>query len=428
MRTFRNMTLSTLLALLLFSCACYAQTGEETMLAKARTHFNNGKYYFATTWLGRILKNYPASPHRKEVLLLIAKAYTMSGREEKAVPYLHELLHDFPETAAKLDPELLELAQSGEPARPAAIVTPSPPQSPPAKKPTAPATARKAPAVLAAPALPIAEPALRPTEPVSTPTAAPAPAGTAEKATGGSAAAKRAETAKTITPPPQKQEQSPPPAKPSPPATAAGQPPAAVSATAAAAPTQPPAKTTTQPPAATTVLPPAAVTLPTPGAATAQPRSGGGEQVYYVLAGETINHNKIEPLLKKLKGAGLQPIIREETESREIYRLVADCYDDRNSAEKRLSLIPRMSRNPFLIRNENSFCIIIGSFSSEKAALQEQTRLAGKGQKMKIAKFQVPLAVWQVIVGRFTHAQDAEKVVKTLAARGVAATVIKPWD
>jgi outer membrane biosynthesis protein TonB len=389
LRTFRNMTLSTLLALLLFSCACYAQTAEETMLAEARTHFNNGKYYFATTWLGRILINYPASPHRKEVLLLISKAYILSGREEKAVPYLHDLLHEFPETAAKLDPELLELAQSGEPVRPAAIVSPSPPQSPPAEKPIVPVTASKAPAVLAA--------------------------------------VKPAETAKTITPPPQKPEQSPPPAKPSPPATAAGQSPATVAATAAAAPMQPPAKTTKQPPAATTVQPPAAVTLPTPGAATTQPR-GNGEQVYYVLAGETINRRKIEPLLKKLKGAGLQPIIREETKNREIYRLIADCYDDRNSAEKRLPLIPRMSRNPFLIRNKNSYCIVAGSFASGKAALQEQKRLAGKGLKVEIAKYQVPLVVWQVIIGRFTHAQDAEKVVKTLTARGVAATVIKPWD
>jgi hypothetical protein len=389
LRTLRNITLSALLALLLFSCACYAQTGEDDMLELARTHFNSGNYYFATTWLGRILTTYPASPHRKEVLLMISKAYTLSGREEKAVPYLHKLLDEFPETATKLDPQLLKLAQSGEPARPAAIVSPSPPQSPPAEKTTDPAI--KASAVPATPVLPKTAPALGPAEPVSTPTAAPAPAVTAEKATGGSAVVKPSETAERISPSPQ--EQSPPATKLTPPDTTAGQ----LLAVTAAQPS---------------------------AAATLQPRSEGVEQVYYVLAGETINRHKIEPLLKKLKEAGLQPIIREETKSREVFRLVADCYADRISAEKRLPQISRMTRSSFLIRDENTYCIVAGSLSSEKAALQEQKRMEGKGLQVEIARYKVPLTVWQVIIGRFTHPPDAEKVVNTLAARGVAATVI----
>ena len=392
LRTFRNITLSALLALLLFSCACYAQTGEDEMLELARTHFNSGNYYFATTWLGRILTTYPASPHRKEVLLMISKAYTLSGREEKAVPYLHKLLEEFPETATNLDPQLLKLAQSGEPAPPAAIVSPSPPQSPPAEKTADPATAIKA-AVPATPVLPKTAPALGPAEPVSTPTAAPAPAVTAENATGGSAVVKPSETAEKISPSPQKPEQSLPATKPTPPDTTVGQ--------------------------------PLAVTAAQPSAAaTSRPRSEGVEQVYYVLAGETINRHKIEPLLKKLKEAGLQPIIREETKSREVFRLVADCYADRISAEKRLPQISRMTRNAFLIHDENTYCIVAGSLSSEKAALQEQKRMEGKRLQVEIARYKVPLTVWQVIIGRFTYAPDAEKVVNTLTARGVAATVI----
>ncbi len=353
------------------------------MLAQARHHFNSGNYYFATTWLGRFLNNYPASPQRKDALLLISKAYALSGREERAVPYLRDLLKEFPETAASLDPQLLKLAQSGEPARPATIGTPPPAESRPAEMPAVADTAGKTPAALSTPALPIADPPLLPAEPVSTPTDAPAQADTAEEAS----------------------------AQPAPATTA-----------------QPAGGTAVQPPAAAALQAPAAVTVPSSAAATVQPRSGGGEQGYYVMAGETINRRKIEPLLKKLKKAGLQPIIREESKNREVYRLVAGCRDDRNSAEKRLPLILRVSRDAFLIRDKNSFCIIAGSLTSEKAAQQEQKRMAGKGLQVEIARYTVPLTVWQVIIGYYTHAAEAEKVLEILEAQGIAATVIKPGN
>ena len=110
MRTLRRLILIWILAMYLCPGASCAQTDENSMLEKARQQFSSGNYFFATTWLERILKSYPDTPHRKEILLMMAKAYDSTERNEKAVQTLQILLKDYPDAAASLDPRLLKLA------------------------------------------------------------------------------------------------------------------------------------------------------------------------------------------------------------------------------------------------------------------------------------------------------------------------------
>lgn len=115
-----------LLAFLLSPLASFAQTESEAMLVQARQHFEKGEYYFATTWFERFLKSNPSSPQRKDVLLLMSKAYLASGREEKAAKTLATLIKDYPDAANSLDPQLLKLAKEGVPAVPApSVLSPS---------------------------------------------------------------------------------------------------------------------------------------------------------------------------------------------------------------------------------------------------------------------------------------------------------------
>jgi len=102
----KNVILITSLISVLFqSFPPLTQADESSMLENGRSHFQSGEYYFATTWLERILKNYPATPHRKEVLLMITRAYARSGRNDKAVDYLTMLRKEFPEAAASFESE-----------------------------------------------------------------------------------------------------------------------------------------------------------------------------------------------------------------------------------------------------------------------------------------------------------------------------------
>ena len=115
MRTLRCLVLASLLVLFLCPISSHAQTDEESMLARARQHFSKGNYYLATTWLERIIKKYPATPRREEVLLMASKAYDLTGQDEKAAQTLRTLLKDYPEAAKSLDPRLLKLAGYGPP-------------------------------------------------------------------------------------------------------------------------------------------------------------------------------------------------------------------------------------------------------------------------------------------------------------------------
>ena len=141
----RLVIITAVLALLLLSFHCYGQTEDEAMLAQAREHLSNRKYYFASTWLERLLRDHPATPQRKEALLLIIKVYDLSGRNEKAVPYVRALVKEFPKAAASLDPELLDLAKTSDGDNQVSAIPP--PQSPPEEKKKAP-TAAKAPAAM----------------------------------------------------------------------------------------------------------------------------------------------------------------------------------------------------------------------------------------------------------------------------------------
>lgn len=344
----RNPILTALMVLLLFSCTCYAQIEEQAMLEQARQHFLTGRYYFATSWLGRILRDYPATHHRKEVLLLLAKAHALSGRDEKATQYLHGLLKEFPEVFATLDPELSKLANSAK-------ITPPDPLA----KPAAPAPPAGDQANVPTPAEPPARP----------PIPAPQPA-------------KPVQQLAAPAPPPQSPVQPPPPVKP-----------------------------------------------PTPGNPPLPPPAAEDGAVFYTLsAGETLSQRKVEALMKKLKGTGFQPVVDVDTRNSEVFRLLSECYGDRKSAEKRRTEISRNSQGIFVIRNEDSFCVVAGSLMSESAAMQEQKRLAGKGLRVKVVKFRVPLTFLRISIGRFADPREADQAAHLLAARGIGVTVVKAVD
>jgi hypothetical protein len=115
MNTLRRVILTIVLFLFLCPVASYAKTEEARMLTQAREQYQAGNYYFASTWMERLLKEYPATSQRHEVLLLLAKSYASTGRDAKAVVTLRELLKDFPKAAETLDPKLLKLVDMGDP-------------------------------------------------------------------------------------------------------------------------------------------------------------------------------------------------------------------------------------------------------------------------------------------------------------------------
>lgn len=158
----RMLLASILLLVMSVPAPSFGNTGDEAaMMATARGHYNEGGYYYATTWLERVLKNYPNTSRREEVLLMMAKAYVATAREEKARQTVAKLQKDFPQSLGKLDPvvvKFMEESKSGgysspystdepvaAPAAPGAKQTPvQPAPGSQAAKPAAPASAATA--------------------------------------------------------------------------------------------------------------------------------------------------------------------------------------------------------------------------------------------------------------------------------------------
>jgi hypothetical protein len=110
MSRLQQILLTSLLAMFLCHPAL-AKTTDQEMLAQGKQHLQNQKYSFATTWFERLLKTYPASSYKKEVLLLMSQAYLATDREEKAADALRTLVKQYPEEAVKLSARQLELAK-----------------------------------------------------------------------------------------------------------------------------------------------------------------------------------------------------------------------------------------------------------------------------------------------------------------------------
>ena len=150
-----------------------------------------------------------------------------------------------------------------------------------------------------------------------------------------------------------------------------------------------------------------------------------GSRFYTLAAGGTVNRKKLGLLVKKLKAAGLRPIVNEETRTMDVFRLVETCYGDRKSAIKQNAQIALSHRDAFIIHDRESYCVVVGSFLAEDPARREQMQLEKKGLRVEVVRYEVLLPVWRISVGRYATTRDAEKAAKGLSARGIKATVVE---
>jgi hypothetical protein len=181
-------------------------------------------------------------------------------------------------------------------------------------------------------------------------------------------------------------------------------------------------------PVRSTVPEPAQTDAPssTPRAPSAEVKELEQKHVYYTLsAGETVNRPKLDVLVKKLKASGLKPVVREENKNMDVFRLVSECFNAGNAAQKHLTKLARKEKQVFIVRDGEQFCVAIGSFFSYEAALTGQNRLVKKDLQSEIVKAQVPLTIWQVTVGRYNDSQSATAELKRLAERGINVVVMQ---
>jgi hypothetical protein len=397
MNILKNLILASLMPMLLFGGA------EEKTLKEARIDVKTGFYHLATVRLESLLKEYPESEHRSEMLQLIIKSYVLSKREQEAIPYIRIFLKEFPNESGSLDPKYLSLlsalpeAKAAEPV-PEAAAPPSPPgavveKAPPAsevkvtpEEKETPATGIEAPPVQEPAGSELAgKPQAQPEEKVEekAPQAVSSPA--VEPASGQKDEAPSKEVKET--PPPVVSEE-----------------PKAIETKPVVTPPESPIK---EP--------------PTGGVAPAVEI----ERIdYYTLsAGETNDRRELSRLEKRLRAAGLQPIVREEKRIVVMHRLVTGCYSTGNEALKHRRELAAVSKDAFVFREGSSACVATGSYKVKETAERERKTLAGKGIAARIAPADINLPYWSIAAGKFPDAAAAEKTMQRVSGGGLKLVV-----
>ena len=464
-----------------------AQTDETAMMEQAKLQLSAGKLYFATSWLERILKTYPKTLKREEVLLLLSKAYASSGRDERAAKTLRTLLKEYPKTVVSLDSTLLKLAESiPQPESVStALTTPSVPTVQAEKKPTLspPAEPAKVAATTAKTVNNIPKSAATPAESTAKsvivpPTAAPVTPNV-EKAQLTGKPNKTTETVKSI----QKSAtapliiSTPPIIKPA--VTTALLPtpaesttktvtilPVAVPATSnvektrlAGMPNKSPEtaknipKSAVTPPVQSTppAIKPAVTTalLPTPAESTAKtvtilpiavpatpnlekPRlsrkpNKSDETVTYTLdLGAYVDKSMMIDTMSRINKAGLSPLLEQGLKmDQPIIRLYIGEFSDQELVRKEQEKLRNSNVHSYILMDgSKKLHVFVGAYLDQNVASKEQQRLSDLGINLSLKRVLVSVPTFLLTVGSFQSRVTALETAVKLEKQGVKSTVV----
>ena len=405
-----------------------------------------GHYHLAAVRLERLLKEYPESTYCQEALTLIVNAYALSQREEKAIAHLRTLLHKFPGASATLDPKLLKLippvtsTQSDVPA-PVMIAAPSLPvplmdslssaAAPPSSVPPTASVETKL------------STAQEPAKQTSTSTVLTALLENSKTVTNRAIhtpASDEVHSGETIPAQPIQEQ----PIRIEVTSTATGLPdvdsvppaPAVLltsalqtevlpieqrTSTASVVSKMPTTDTTSF----STTLQTFPVKAPPPALSVSASDSPEinvkGDHI--LVLGDTVHRHKMTILLKRLRIAGLKPLVSKGERSVVIYRLVAACFDKSPAAVKRQSELTGSGTKAFIFWEGNSVCAAAGSFVEIENAERVRKHLARKGISSHIVEKKVVLPTWRVTDGKFPDILTAEEAMRRLALKGIEAVV-----
>jgi len=159
--------------------------------------------------------------------------------------------------------------------------------------------------------------------------------------------------------------------------------------------------------------------LPDNVAPAATPRAKSNERIVLVV-GESVNRKKLDSVVKKVRAAGVKPDVAATTRQVEVFRLVVASYAETKPAELRRAQVALHTKDAFIVRDGDSYCVVACSLMSEESARREQKRLATKGlEGLQIVRTMVPLKVWRVTADCNADVRQALKLIQTLTKRGI---------
>lgn len=158
---------------------------------------------------------------------------------------------------------------------------------------------------------------------------------------------------------------------------------------------------------------------------TAQQASVDGSKLtgYFLVSPPSVNKKKLEVMRKKLRSDMPRAEIRKIIEERIVYRLVAHCFESMAPAKKMRTALFHNSRTPFIVKTDNTYCVVESSHMTIQGAFAEQRQLAEKHVDANIVRVSLPLTQWQVKSRDVYDLRDAVRMVNTVSRKGMVITL-----
>lgn len=145
--------------------------------------------------------------------------------------------------------------------------------------------------------------------------------------------------------------------------------------------------------------------------------------VYNLVTPPSLNKKKVESTFKKIRAEIPKAEIRNKIEERLFYRLVVRCFDNIAPAKSLQADLTKSSRTPFILQENNTYCVVASSQMTHEAAVAEQKQLAAKQISAHIVELNLPLPHWQVKSGNYHDLRDAVNMANSMSMKGLITTI-----
>lgn len=150
-------------------------------------------------------------------------------------------------------------------------------------------------------------------------------------------------------------------------------------------------------------------------------------QEYSLVTPLSVSKNKVQALFRKMRTELPGSEITERQQERDFYRLLVQCYSSITPARKLQAELIKVSKSPFIVYENHSYCVIASSQLDRQAALMEQKKLIKKNIRTEVVKFSLPLTHWQIKRSGFVDLRDAVYIANSISRRGLT-TLIEPAE
>lgn len=144
---------------------------------------------------------------------------------------------------------------------------------------------------------------------------------------------------------------------------------------------------------------------------------------YRLVTQPLANKNDAQSLLETVKSELPNAALNKSVTKQVFHRVTAGRFNDMPPALRVRAELLKQNITSFIMQSKSKYTVIVGSYISEQLALDEQKRLASKGIKTSICKFNRAKDSWQINSGTTYDLREAVYTATLMSLKDVTTTI-----